>query len=179
MGYELPVGKGKRFLSNAGALAQGALGGWRVQGIAIFRSGQPFTPTISRDVANTGVGNQRPSIVAAPLIVGTPNCWFYAAANPACPSGTNAFVLPAGNTYGNGGANTFRSQWLRNLDLSVFKQFPITESSLVQFRAEFFNLTNTPTFGIPNTATDTSAGGIVTTSANNPSQLQFGLKFNF
>jgi hypothetical protein len=179
MGYELPVGKGRHFLSNAGALAQGALGGWRVQGITIFRSGQPFTPTISRDVANTGVGNQRPNIVAAPVIVGTPNCWFYAASNPACPSGTNAFVLPAANTYGNGGANVLRSQWLRNFDVSVFKEFPVTESSLLQFRAEFFNVTNTPTFGIPNTVTDTSAGGIVTTSANNPRQVQFALKFNF
>jgi hypothetical protein len=179
MGYELPVGKGKRFLTNAGALAQGVLGGWRVQGITIFRSGQPFTPTISRDVANTGVANQRPNIVAAPAIVGTPNCWFYAASNPACPSGTNAFILPAANTYGNGGANVLRSQWLRNFDVSVFKEFPITESSLLQFRAEFFNVTNTPTFGIPNTVTDTSAGGIVTTSANNPRQVQFALKFNF
>jgi len=180
MGYELPVGKGKRFLGNAGALAQGVFGGWRVQGIAIFRSGQPFTPTISRDVANTGVGNQRPNIIGTPVITGTPTCWFYVSTNPACPSGgTNVFALPAANTYGNGGANILRSQWLRNFDVSVFKEFPITESSLLQFRAEFFNVTNTPTFGIPNTVTDTSAGGIVTTSANNPRQVQFALKLNF
>ncbi|MGH9694013.1 MAG: hypothetical protein ACRD5Z_07730, partial [Bryobacteraceae bacterium] len=183
MGYALPVGKGKRFLSNAGAFTEGLLGGWRVQGITIFRSGQPFTPTISRDVANTGVGNQRPNIIGMPVIVGAPTCWYYAASNPSCatlyPSGTNAFALPAANTYGNGGANVLRSQWLRNFDVSVFKEFPVTESSLLQFRAEFFNVTNTPTFGIPNTVTDTSSGGIVTTSANNPRQVQFALKFNF
>ena len=180
MGYELPVGRGKRFLSNAGTLAQGFLGGWRVQGITIFRSGQPFTPTISRDVANTGVGSQRPNIVGVPVIVGTPTCWFFVSSNPACPSGgAGAFALPAANTYGNGGANILRSQWLRNFDVSVFKEFPVTESSLLQFRAEFFNVTNTATFGIPNTVTDTSAGGIVTTTANNPRQVQFALKFNF
>lgn len=70
-------------------------------------------------------------------------------------------------------------RWLRNFDASVFKEFSITESSLLQFRAEFFNVTNTPTFGIPNTVTDTSSGGIVTTSANNSRQVQFALKFNF
>jgi hypothetical protein len=55
----------------------------------------------------------------------------------------------------------------------------VTESSLLQFRAEFFNVTNTPTFSTPNTVTDTAAGGVVTTSANNPRQVQFALKFNF
>ncbi len=54
MGYQLPFGKGKHFLSNAGRFTQALLGGWSAQGIVILRSGQPFTPTISRDVANTG-----------------------------------------------------------------------------------------------------------------------------
>jgi hypothetical protein len=50
---------------------------------------------------------------------------------------------------------------------------------LLQFRAEFFNLTNTPTFAIPTTTVDTSAGGVVTATVNNPRQIQFGLKLNF
>jgi hypothetical protein len=191
LGYALPVGKGKRFLSNGNWLAEGALGGWRVQGIVILRSGQAFTPTISRDIANTGVGNQRPNVIGTPVIVGAPTCWFYVASNPACvslePSGTSAFALPASLTYGNAGANILRSQRLRNFDVSVFKEFPVTESSILQFRAEFFNATNTPTFGIPNTPAsgtpsptiDTSSGGVVLSSANNPRQVQFALKYNF
>ncbi|MBV9225726.1 MAG: hypothetical protein JOY85_16965 [Acidobacteriaceae bacterium] len=63
--------------------------------------------------------------------------------------------------------------------MSVFKEFPVTESSLIQFRAEFFNITNTPTFGIPSTTVDTGSGGVVTSTANNPRQLQFALKYNF
>jgi hypothetical protein len=183
MGYELPFGRGKRFLSNSHWLAQGLLGGWQAQGIVIFRSGQPFTPTISRDVANTGIGNQRPNVIGKPTTVGAPTCWFYSSTNAACaalaPSATNAFASPANFTYGNAGAFTLRSAWLKNFDFSVFKQFPITEGSVLQFRAEFFNLTNTPTFGIPNTTTDTASAGIVTTTVNNPRQLQFGLKYNF
>jgi hypothetical protein len=192
LGYELPVGKGKTFLSNAGRFTQAALGGWRVQGILILRSGQPFTPTISRDVANTGVGNQRPNIVGTPTIVGAATCWFYVAANPACtslaPNATNAFATPANFTYGNAGAFTLRTQALRNLDVSLFKEFPVAESKLFQFRAEFFNVSNTTTFGIPgatntstttNAITDASSGGVVLTTANNPRQVQFGLKFIF
>ncbi|MBV9442967.1 MAG: carboxypeptidase regulatory-like domain-containing protein, partial [Acidobacteriaceae bacterium] len=60
VGYELPFGKGKPFLSNAGRFTQALLGGWQAQGILILRSGQPFTATISRDVANTGISGQRP-----------------------------------------------------------------------------------------------------------------------
>jgi hypothetical protein len=183
MGYELPVGRGKRFLSNSNWFTQAALGGWRVQGIVIVRSGQPFTPTISRDVANTGIGSQRPNVIGTPVIVGQPNCWFYVSANAACksfaPNATSAFALPVAYTYGNAGADTLRSQWLRNLDMSVFKEFPVTESSLLQFRAEFFNITNTPTFGIPSATVDTGTGGVVTSTANNPRQLQFALKYNF
>lgn len=183
LGYELPFGKGKPFLTNAGRFTQGLLGGWKAQGILIFRSGQPFTPTISRDMANTGIGGQRPEIVGTPVVIGAPTCWFYVTANPACAgyasSASNAFALPAQYTYGNGGADILRSGWLKDLDFSVFKQFHVTESSVLEFRAESFNLTNTPTFNIPNTVTDTSSGGVVTSSANNPRQLQFALKYNF
>ncbi len=55
-GAELPFGRGKRYMSDAGTLANGLLGGWQAQSIINFRSGLPFTPTVSRDVANIGVG---------------------------------------------------------------------------------------------------------------------------
>ena len=60
-GYELPFGKGKPVFGSANRLANGVIGGWQLQGIMIFRSGVPFTVTMSRDVANTGVGGQRPN----------------------------------------------------------------------------------------------------------------------
>ena len=59
-GYELPMGKGKRLLSSANAVTNAFLGGWQLQGIVVLRSGRPFTPTISRDVANTGIGGPAP-----------------------------------------------------------------------------------------------------------------------
>src|SRR2546426_9901614 len=64
-GCELPFGKGKRLLGNSGRLVDGLLGGWQTQGILIFRSEVPFTVGISRDIANTGVGGQRPNRIAS------------------------------------------------------------------------------------------------------------------
>lgn len=183
VGYELPFGKGKPLLSNANGFVQAFAGGWRAQGILILRNGQPFTPVVSRDVANTGQGSQRPNVSGAPTVTGQPTCWFYVAANPACmafASGAqNVFTLPANFTYGNAGANTLRSGPLKNFDFSLTKDFHPTEKTRLEFRAESFNLTNTPTFGIPNATVDTASAGIVTSTSNNPRQLQFALKFSF
>jgi hypothetical protein len=65
LGYELPFGRGKRYLSHAGKLTDAFLGGWQYQTIDNFHSGVPYTPTISRDVANIGVGSQHPNLVGA------------------------------------------------------------------------------------------------------------------
>lgn len=169
-GYELPFGKGKRFLSSAGGFTNALLGGWQTQGILVLRSGRPFTPTIGADRANTGVGGQRPNRIAnGKLDNPTVEKWFDVA----------AFVLPAQFTYGNSGANILREDRFKSLDFSIFKQFRITEGSQLQFRAEAFNVTNTPSFAIPNTLVDTAAGGRVTSTLSAPRQIQFALKYNF
>jgi hypothetical protein len=95
-GYELPVGRGKSLLSNANRVTNGVLGGWQLRGIVVLRSGRPFTPTISRDVANTGIGDQRPNRTGSGKL-----------SNPTIAqwSDKSAFALPASFTYGNSGAN--------------------------------------------------------------------------
>jgi hypothetical protein len=137
-----------------------------MQAILILRSGRPFTPTISADRANTGVGGQRPNrLGSGQLDNPTVEKWF----DPA------AFALPAQFTYGDTGANILREGSYRNLDFSVFKRF----GNRVEFRAECFNLTNTPSFNAPATAIDTATAGRVTSTLSTPRQFQFGLKFNF
>jgi hypothetical protein len=169
-GYELPLGKGKKFLSSANRFATGLLGGWQVQGIVVLRSGRPFTPTISRDVANTGIGGQRPNrIGSGKLDNPTLAQWF----------DKTAFTTPANFTYGNSGANILREDRFKNLDFSLFKQFQFNERTHLQFRAEAFNLTNTPSFSAPGTNIDTAAGGVVTSTISAPRNIQFGLKLNF
>jgi hypothetical protein len=166
VGWELPVGRGKRFLGNAGGATQALLGGWQMQAIYIWRSGRPFTPTISADRANTGVGGQRPNRVGSGALDNpTVDKWF----------DTTAFVLPAQFTYGDSGANILREDSYKNLDFSVFKRF----GDKVELRAECFNLTNTPSFNAPATAIDTATAGRVTSTFSTPRQVQLGLKFKF
>jgi Carboxypeptidase regulatory-like domain/TonB dependent receptor len=169
-GYELPVGKGKKVLASGNWLANGVLGGWQLQGIMVLRTGRPFTPTISRDVANTGIGGQRPNrLGSGQLSTPTISQWF----------DKTAFTAPANFTWGNSGADILREDRFKNLDLSLFKQFRINERSVVQFRAEAFNLTNSPSFSAPGTNIDTASGGVVTSTISTPRNIQFGLKLNF
>ncbi len=170
VGYELPFGRGKQFMSNVHPVVDGFLGGWQLQSSFVRRSGRPFTPTVSRDVANTGIGGQRPNrIGSGELSNPTPSKWFDKA----------AFLVPANYTWGNSGADILREGRFLSLDFSVFKQFRVTERSNLQFRAEFFNLTNTTSFAAPGTNVDVASGGVVTSSISTPRQIQFALKYRF
>ena len=169
-GYELPFGRGKAVLGSAGGLANGITGGWQLQGILLFRSGVPFTVTMSRDVANTGVGGQRPNRIASGKVDDpTLARWF----DPA------AFVAAPNLVYGNSGLRILSPDIIRTIDFSLFKQFRISERSRLQFRWEAFNLPNTPSFAAPNSTLDTSTVGRVTGTATAPRQMQVALKLSF
>jgi Carboxypeptidase regulatory-like domain/TonB dependent receptor len=169
-GYSLPFGKARKYLANAGGFANATLGGWQVQGILTLHSGVPFTPTISRDVSNTGIGGQFPNrIGSGQLPDPTLSNWFNKA----------DFTLPANYTYGNSGSFILRADRFKNLDFSLFKTFQAGERLRIQFRAEAFNLTNSPTFNPPGSNIDTSSGGVVTSTLSAPRNIQLALKFNF
>jgi hypothetical protein len=170
VGYELPMGRGKRFLSNGNRFANDVMGGWQLQGIMVLRSGRPFTPTISRDVANTGIGGQRPIRTGSGKLSNpTIAQWF----------DKTAFTVPSAYTWGNSGADILREDHFKNLDLSLFKQFMVNERTRLQFRAEAFNLTNSPSFAAPGTNIDSASGGVVTSTISTPRNIQFGLKLIF
>ena len=172
-GSELPFGNGKRFLGGAGQLANALAGGWQAQGIINYRSGLPFTPTISRDVANTGAPDQRPNRIGSGKLENpTLDAWF----------DKTAFVEPAQFTYGSSGRGILRGDHQWNVDASLFKRFKVNGSSTLEFRAEAFNLLNSVYFDLPtlaNRAIDIPAGGRITNTSNSARQLQFGLKYVF
>ena len=170
LGYELPFGKGKRFLSTAGPWSNGLFGGWQFQGIFNFRSGLPFTPIISRDITNTGIGNQLPNRVGSGVLANKSlNLYF----------DKSAFVVPSQYAYGNSGSDILRGDYSGTVNVSLFKQFSVNERSRLQFRCEAFNLPNAAYFNTPNATVDVAAGGRVTTTSNAPRQIQFALKYIF
>lgn len=180
--WALPFGNGQKLLSKAPRAVNFVIGGWQWQGINTFQSGVPFSATISTDRANTAV-SQNPDSIAAPVVVGNPTCWFFVSANPACkallPNQTDTFLLPAQYVYGNSGRNVLRNGRLIQLDTSLFKNFKISETKSVDFRAQVYNLTNTPSFNTPGTNTNLATGGQVTSTRNQPRLYEFGLKFSF
>ncbi len=179
--YELPFGRGKRFLSGASGWRDKVASGWSISAIQTTQSGLPFTPQLGFNPTNNGDSRNpiRPSWnpdFSGNLILGSPNLYF----NPA------AFVTPANGTYGNVGRDTLIGPGIVTLDLSALKNTNITERVKVQFRAEFFNSLNHANFSTPNPVVFTSASstpsataGVITATSTTSRQIQFGLKLLF
>ena len=168
--YELPIGKGKRFLTGAGRALDLVLGGWQVSGILTRTTGEPFTVTTSGGITNAG-GADRPNRIrdgALPSDQRSIDRWF----------DVSAFQVQPNYTYGNSGRNILNGPGLTNLDLLLGKIFSITERVRLQFRAESFNITNTPAFGLPAANINAAGVGRITT-AGEPRRVQFGLKLLF
>jgi Carboxypeptidase regulatory-like domain/TonB-dependent Receptor Plug Domain len=174
--YTLPFGKGGKF-SSGSRVVNALIGGWNLNGILSFNSGTAFDAGSGKDQAETGnynygngYGYERANLVGSP---------YPSSKSPAEWINVSSFQLPALNTFGDLGRDSLRSDWYKNLDLSIFRQFPITERFRMEFRFETFNLTNTPVWAVPVTSMEAPNFGAVTSTANTARQLQFGLKLYF
>jgi hypothetical protein len=158
-GYELPFGKGKKYLSGVTGVSNVLLSGWSTQWIATVEGGQPFTIPCNTYAAN-GSQNCNALLTGQNPYAGPHNVnqWVNPAAfTQPCVLGDSGPL--AGNPVGCvpetglatlGGAPTqVRGPGISRLDLSFFKQFHLSERWQMQFRAEFFNILNHPTFNAP------------------------------
>ncbi len=170
---ELPFGKGKMFGSNWNPVVNAVLGGWQANGILTLASGQPLFFYTATNNSYTFGGGQHPDVVGNPVLSSGKSIysWFNAA----------AFAQPANFTSGNLARSYtgVRQDWTRNLDLSLFKNFKFYERFNLEFRAEAFNLTNTPVFGAPGTTINGANFGVVTGQSNPPRNMQLALKLLF
>jgi hypothetical protein len=170
---DLPLGHGKRFLSNAHGLEQAIVGGWGFDGIVTLQTGFPLALTTAQNNTHDMGGGSRPNYVTSTACPGSYfisgpaenrlNKWF----NTAC------FVQPSAFTFGNVSRTmpNLRSDGLSNWDFALYKNFG-TERLKVQLRGESFNFFNTPQFSPPNTSVGSQNFGIVTSQANNPRLIQ-------
>jgi hypothetical protein len=172
--YELPFGKGKRFL-NGSKLASVVAGGWTVTGITTFQSGRPLALNTATNNTNSMGGGSRPNnnghSANLPADQRTLNRWF----------DTSVFSQPDPFTFGNTGRllPDVREPGISNFDFSTQKNFALTERIRLQFRGELFNIFNTPQFGRPGTTFGNPQFGVISSQANSPRQIQFGLKLLF
>ncbi|MBI1786997.1 MAG: TonB-dependent receptor [Acidobacteria bacterium] len=154
-------------------------GGWQLNGIGSFFDGLPFSVQSATNTLNIGSGTRADRLRRGDLPSGerTLDRWF----------DTTAFSAPGPQKFGNGGRNMLRGPGTRQVDLSLFKEFHLSENHArrLQFRSEFFNSSNTPQFNNPaNTVGSPGVGSI--RSAGSPltfqrtsRQIQFALKLYF
>lgn len=169
--YTLPFGHGHYLLGQANRFTNAVLGGWEVAGIFTGRSGLPYTPVLSSDVANNGTSGQWPNRVASNGKISnpTPLHWF----------DTAAFSAPAAYTYGNSGRNILNADRLVNLDMTLKKLFEIHEQRNLELRIEAFNVANHATFSAPNATIGSASAGIVTSTLTANRILQAAVKIYF
>jgi hypothetical protein len=181
--YTLPFGKGQKYVSQG--LLSHVIGNWQLNGVFSRVTGTPFTVG-SAGTSVDAPGNTQTADQVKPEVkilggIGRGNSYF----DP------YAFAPVTAVRFGNTGRNILRGPSITNLDASVFRDFPITERFKLQFRAEAFNVSNTPAFGNPG-ATATSAsrnaageitnlGGFteITGAAATERQFRFALKLTF
>jgi hypothetical protein len=170
--YELPFGRGKRFLSE-GRLANALAGGWQIGSIITLSDGTPIN-----------VGQ-----IGDPLLIGTPNVPDATGISPipADRSPDNYWNIAAFNAtnpellyrYGNTGRNLLTTPGLKQWDFSLVKDIAVREGHRIEFRFEAFNFPNHPNYLAPAGDVRQPATFGKITAARTMRELQFGLKYNF
>ncbi len=157
--YDLP------FLRNAKGLVGAAFGGWTFSGLTVIESGFAYSPGMS--IGTPGLAS-RPNVVGKlsyPHKIGE---WF----------DTSAFAPPAFGFFGNAGVGSIRGPIENAWNWALYKTFPVTERAKLQFRGEFFNIWNHPSFGNVDTSFGSGTYGQIT-SALNPRIMEFALRATF
>jgi hypothetical protein len=172
--YELPFGQGRRWASDVSGPIEAIIGGWRLAGGFQARSGFPVTviDTRNRSLQGTRNNTERPNCVGDPKPADQNiNHWI----------DINAYAIAPLGTFGNcpiGGG--VRAPGFKNIDAMLAKQFKAGAHRYFEFRAEAFNLTNTPSFSPP--FRDINAAntfGTITGTVSSPRTVEMVLKFFF
>jgi hypothetical protein len=158
--YDLPIGKGKLLGKGANPILDMLIGGWELNSIDTFQTGNPFTPTMATSTLNTGGSVQYPNRIGTGKISKpTVSEWF----NPA------DFAPPGNYTYGNSKKNILFGPGTKEVDASLFKNIKLGADGTrrLQLHLETFNVFNTPQFNNPISTIGSSTAGTIT-SAGTP-----------
>ncbi len=166
--YDLPVGMGKKYLSSGPAAF--ILGGWQVNGVFAAYSGRPFTVTADGGGLNAP-GNTQTADQINPVVKkngGTEE--FY---------DKSAFAGVTSARFGSTGRNILRGPGVVNMDLGLFKTFDFNERVGLQFRAEAFNVSNTPHFNNPSSNVNAANFMQISSALDDQRTMRFGLRLHF
>jgi hypothetical protein len=171
--YDLPFGKGEHFGSSWPAPMDKVLGHWQFAGISTIQSGYPLGVTEAGHTTGAFGGGDRPNLVANPCLSGQSRSQLIQ------NGGLNAAAFSVAAPYSFGDAPrtlSCLSDPIKNFDWSLIKFIPIKEKYTIEFRSEFFNAFNRPQLAQPDTTFNASGFGLITSQANSPRVIQFGLR---
>ncbi len=163
--WDVPVGRGKRFLGNSPGIVNHVVGGWTINTIFNYQSGEPYSiqsgalTTSNTHVSRADLFGSKPAtgLFEVPLVKGPLVFDSKGFANNCVETANGGkFCIPAPGTNGNLGRNTFNSPAFWNFDFGLLKQFALTERVKLQFRAETFNAFNHVNYENPRNATEGS-----------------------
>lgn len=178
--WVLPIGKGGWVLNNGG-IASGMLGDWQFNAIASFQTGIPFDVTASDYSFTGGHHASYPDCTGNPFAGASTNPSQYAGGNaPGFYINPAAFTNPAPGNFGTCRPRMFHGPGQEDVDMSLFKSFPLGHTRSVELRAEAFNAFNHANFANPaaNLAIP-GAFGKVTNTVGAPRELQLAVKYLF
>jgi hypothetical protein len=170
--YALPFGRGMKFGHNMNRALDAVIGGWQASGILSLHTGFPLTITAA-DASGTLSRGMRADCTAPATVFGTQDSpkggyqWF----DP------SAFAQPTPGTFGTCGVGTVRGPGLRELDMSLMKDFAVTEHQRLELRGDFVNLSNTPILNSPTRGVGPNLG--LLQSAQGERNIQLALKYIF
>jgi hypothetical protein len=180
--YELPWGRGRKWM-NQGGWQDWILGGWQLNGIVTLSGGTVMDLTTSNVYHSFGAQAQRPDSVGRSARREGPAQDRLGGVSGVTWFDTTAFRQPAPFTIGNVGRTVpdVRLDGLESWDFSIFKSFRFKERFQVQYRAEMFNFTNTPTFSTPERSAVSNQFGVVTRVRDSTAarQIQMALRMTF
>jgi hypothetical protein len=169
--WQLPFGADRPFVKTG--WPSKIVGGWQMEGITTFQSGQTLGITDATNSSNSQGGGQRPNWNGTNPAISNPTIsqWF----------NTSVFSQPAAFTYGSTPRmfGSLHAQSMANFDYSMIKNTQLGERFTLQFRVECFNLFNTPQFGPPATSYGAGTFGTVSSQIINARIIQFALKLRF
>jgi hypothetical protein len=185
--FDVPVGKGRKYMGSAQGAMQAIAGGWQITSIGSFQSGTPFS--VLNGVGITGVGDaidfpDRPDLVSSNTTTGDINGWI----------NTSAYAIGLPGHLGSAPRNSARGPAFKQLDLGLGKDFSLKEGIGLKFRWDIFNILNHPNFGLPYNklytgytmptpativGTPDPLAGRITSTVGTPRQMQLSLKLTF
>jgi hypothetical protein len=167
--YNLPAGAGHSFASTG--LANTLLGGWQLNSIFLLQSGMPVTVTqATNNNSFAGFALQRPNLAGKPNLPADER-------SPAHFINTAAFATAPQFTIGTASRNPARGPAYRNFDFALVKHTKLIRETNMEFRAEVFDVFNTPAFAQPNGSFGSAAFGSITSTVTDPRVVQFAIRF--